>query len=141
MIDVSMLPGRCPDCGLHIAEQGHRAFDSDNNPTGCKDEGQLGRLLGQQRRDQAFSLLDANDTTDETTLIRRAVMSTGRNRRQFTADDLPAEIRQRTNPNRRGRVFSSLLNEGVLVEVGRVKSANPKAHGKTVGVYELGPAA
>jgi hypothetical protein len=135
------LPGRCTRCGLEPRIHGHRAQLRDGTPTGCQWSGELGLLLAEQLKSEAFDNLDKADTTDENTLLRREIVALGRRQPRFTPDDLPADIRQRTNPNRRGRVFSGLLSEGVLVEVDRRKSANPKAHGKTVGVYTLGAAA
>lgn len=140
------LDGRCPACLLHVDAQGHRSIDSDGQPTGCDDSGRLGLILkGQREADarkaEAFTRLDAADAGDENALLRREIVALGRRKVEFTPDDLAPELRQRTNPNRRGRVFSALISEGVLTEVGRIKSANPKAHGKTVGVYRLGRAA
>lgn len=133
-------PTRCPRCFLSIPHQGHRS-ERDGEQTGCSDSGPLGTMLGEQRKAQAFSRLDAADSTDESATLRRAIIALGHRKNEFTPDDLPADLRERTNPNRRGRVFSELLEKGVIREVGRVKSANPRAHGKTVGVYSLGRAA
>lgn len=130
-------PERCPRCGFHPSAQGHRST-FDGSPTGCDDSGPLGDLL----RQQAFARLDAApDAEDENVLLRRSIIALAHRKFEFTPDDLPAEVRESTNPNRRGRVFAALRDEGVIREVGRAKSLNPKAHGKTVGVYSIGSAA
>jgi hypothetical protein len=140
--DLSWLttdPLRCPRCYLHRA-QGHRSL-MDGRETGCRDSGPLGSLLGEQRKAEAFARLDASDSTDETATLRRAIIALGHRKHEFTASDLPAHIRESTNPNRRGRVFSELLDKGVIVAVGTAKSENARAHGKAVNVYRLRVAA
>lgn len=131
------LDRRCKSCGFDPDAQGHRSLANDI-PTGCEDSGPLGLLLAEQRKSEAFTRLDQSDRFDENGLLRREIVALGRRMAEFTPDDLSPEVRQRTNPNRRGRMFSALLSEGVIREIGRAKSANPKAHGKTVGVYALG---
>lgn len=95
---------------------------------------------GDARRDDAFGHLDASDTFDENALLREQIIQLGRFLPTMSANDLPQWVRDRTLPNRRGRMFSQLANEGVLEEVGMVKSSNPKAHGKRVLVYRLAAA-
>lgn len=127
------LPGRCPRCGFHPVAQGHRST-FDGTPTGCDDSGPLGELL----RQEAFARLDAaTGAVDENAWLRREIVALGHRKMEFTPDDLPAHVRESTNPNRRGRVFAALVAERLICEVGRAKSLNPRAHGKRVGVYTL----
>lgn len=127
------VPGRCPNCGFHPTAQGHRST-YEGTPTGCDDSGPLGMQL----RAEAFTRLDAAPAAqDENALLRREIIALGHRKMEFTPDDLPEQVRQSTNPNRRGRVFAALVESRQIREVGRVKSRNPKAHGKTVGVYRL----
>lgn len=127
------LPGRCPQCGFHPTAQGHRS-SFEGTATGCDDSGPL----GEQLRDEAFGRLDsAVGGTDENAWLRREIVALGHRKMEFTPDDLPAHVRESTNPNRRGRVFKQLVEDRQIREVGRAKSRNPKAHGKTVGVYRL----
>jgi hypothetical protein len=123
------LSDRCSVCGCHPVAQGHIAP--------CAPSGPLGLKLAEEAKAQAFSRLDASDRTDESALLRRSIIALGHRKSEFSPDDLPAEVRESTNPNRRGRVFSELLEKGVIREVGRRKSANPRAHGKQVGIYQL----
>lgn len=123
------LPDRCSVCGCHETEQGHIAP--------CEPSGPLGSLLGDRAKSEAFQRLDLADYRDENKLLRSSIIALGKSKLEFTPDDLPPAIREATNPNRRGRMFSALLDEGVIREVGRIKSANPRAHGKTVGIYSL----
>lgn len=88
-------------------------------------------------RDEAFTHLDASDTFDENALLREQIIRLGQTRDIFSANDIPQWVRDRTNANRRGRMFSQLASEGVLAEVGMVKSSNVKAHGKRVLTYRL----
>lgn len=134
------LDRRCKSCGFDPDAMGHRSI-ANGIPTGCQDSGPLGLLLAEQRKSQAFDRLDRADSTDENALLRREIIRLGRRKLEFTADDLPASVRETTNANRRGRVFSALIDEGVIREIGRTKSLNPRAHGKKVGVYRLGVAA
>lgn len=85
----------------------------------------------------AFDHLDTSDSHDENTLLREQIVALGRRLDVFSANDLPEWVRERTNPNRRGRMFSQLAREDVLAEVGMVKSSNVKAHGKRVLTYRL----
>ena len=120
---LSALPGRCPTCCYHVEKQyGHA-------PT-CPE--------GDDLRAEGYRQLDAaKGAVEETALLRRAILTLGRRKLEFTADDLPVDLRNTTNPNRRGRVFASLVESRQLRIVGERKSANPKAHGKTVNVYRL----
>jgi hypothetical protein len=114
-------PGRCGTCCWHIDKQGHAPH------------------CGDFLRDEAFAHLDqAPAAGDENALLRRAILALGGRKLEFTADDLPHEIRMTTNPNRRGRVFAALVASHELRVIGETKSANPKAHGKSVNVYRLG---
>lgn len=92
---------------------------------------------GDALREVAFTTLDAADSFDENDLLREQITMLGRYLDTFSANDLPEKVRAATNPNRRGRMFNQLAKEGVLTEVGSVKSANPKAHGKRVLTYRL----
>lgn len=92
---------------------------------------------GDVLRDEAFTNLDANDSTDENKLLRTEIICLGLQRDVFSSNDLAQWVRDNTHPNRRGRVFAQLAKEGLLTEVGMVKSANPKAHGKRVLLYSL----
>lgn len=120
---LATLPGRCPVCCYHVEKQyGHA-------PT-CPE--------GDELRAEGYRQLDAaRGAADETALLRRAILALGRQKLEFTADDLAPSIRNTTNPNRRGRVFASLVESRQLRIVGERKSANPKAHGKQVHVYRL----
>lgn len=127
------LPGRCPNCGFHPTAQGHRST-FDGHKTGCEDSGPLGDLL----REEAFARLDqAAGGEDENALLRRTIIALGHRKAEFTPDDLPEQVRETTNPNRRGRVFAALVSDGLIRVVGETKSRNPKAHGKRVNVYRL----
>lgn len=127
------LPGRCPNCGFHPTAQGHRST-YDGTATGCDDSGPLGMRL----RAEAFARLDAAPAAqDENALLRRTIIALAHRHAEFTPDDLPADVRESTNPNRRGRVFAALVADRIIVEVRRAKSRNPRAHGKSVGVYAL----
>lgn len=92
---------------------------------------------GDTLREAAFDDLDAADTFDENKFLRDTILTLGRLHPIISANDLPQWVRDRTNPNRRGRMFNQLAKEGALDEVGSVKSANPKAHGKRVLTYRL----
>ncbi len=92
---------------------------------------------GESRRDEAFDRLDQSDKAAENRLLRAEILYLGRQHDVFSANDLPEWVREATSPNRRGRMFSQLAGEGVLSEVGMVKSSNPKAHGKRVLTYRL----
>ena len=89
------------------------------------------------QRDAAFDHLDAADGFDENSLLRDQIVALGRTMPVFSSNDLAEWVRERTNPNRRGRMFSQLVREGVLAEVGMVKSSNVRAHGKRVLTYRL----
>lgn len=88
-------------------------------------------------RDRAFTHLDASDCNDENALLREQITALGRRMDVFSANDVPQWLRDRTTPNRRGRMFKQLAEEGVLTVVGITKSSNPKAHGKDVLTYRL----
>lgn len=88
-------------------------------------------------RDEAFTTLDANDTTDENQLLRTEIICLGLQLDVFSSNDLSQWIRDNTLPARRGRMFAQLAKEGLLTEVGMVKSSNPRAHGKKVFTYRL----
>lgn len=90
-------------------------------------------------RDRAFAHLDASDGFDENGLLRQQYLKLARQHAVFSANDLPQWVRDRTDPNRRGKAFRELLDAGVLVDVGTVKSSNPRAHGKRVLTYRLAP--
>lgn len=92
---------------------------------------------GDVLRDEAFTQLDANDSTHENKLLRTEIICLGLQRDVFSSNDLSDWVRDNTHPNRRGRMFAQLAKEGLLAEVGMVKSANPKAHGKRVLTYKL----
>lgn len=114
------LPGRCSSCLWHVPSMGHAP--------GC----------GDIQRDEAFGQLDASkDAEAENSLLRREILAIAHRKMEFTADDLPAQVRETTNPNRRGRVFAALVESGQLRVVGQTKSRNPRAHGKTVHIYRL----
>jgi hypothetical protein len=120
---LSTLPGRCSSCCFHVEKQHGHA------PT-C--------TAGEQLRDDAYRQMDAaKGAAEETALLRRAILTLGRQKLEFTADDLPVDLRNTTNPNRRGRVFASLVESRQIRIVGERKSANPKAHGKKVWVYRV----
>ena len=120
---LSTLPGRCSSCCYHVeAQRGHA-------PT-C--------AAGEQLRDEGYRQMDAaKGAMEETALLRREILALGRRKLEFTADDLDISIRNTTNPNRRGRVFASLVESRQLRIVGERKSLNPKAHGKTINVYRV----
>jgi hypothetical protein len=88
-------------------------------------------------REEAFTNLDVNDTKDENRLLRTEIICLGLQRDVFSSNDLSDWIRANTHPNRRGRMFAQLAKEGLLTEVGMVKSSNKKAHGKRVSAYRL----
>lgn len=92
---------------------------------------------GDTLRDSAFTQLDASDSHDENTLLRTEIICLGLQLDVFSSNDLSQWIRDNTLPARRGRMFAQLAKEGLLTEVGMVKSANPKAHGKRVCTYRL----
>lgn len=88
-------------------------------------------------RDEAFTQLDASDSTDENKLLRTEIICLGLQRDVFSSNDLSDWVRDNTLPARRGRMFAQLVREGLLAEVGMVKSSNKKAHGKRVLLYSL----
>lgn len=88
-------------------------------------------------RDEAFRTLDANDSLNENKILRTEIICLGLQLDVFSSNDLSPWIRDNTLPARRGRMFAQLVREGLLSEVGMVKSSNKKAHGKRVLTYRL----
>lgn len=94
-----------------------------------------GLAQGRTLRDEAFAHLDASDTNDENALLHDAITVLADQLDEFSANDLPQFIRDRTLPNRRGRAFTQAIEDGLIEEVGSVQSSNPKAKGHRVLRY------
>src|SRR5688500_949096 len=96
-------------------------------------------------REQANALLAtlyANVTNWTTALLDQALLAIASDDKPFGMNDLRTVLPEDAC-KQAGPYFHSLVNlehPEVLHQVGEVRSINPKAHGKKVGVYVLTPA-
>ena len=95
-----------------------------------------------ETREQAnttLALLYANVTNWDTALFDQAVLAIASDGQPFGMNDLRTVLPEDAC-KRAGLYFHALINlehPEVLRHVGDVRSINPKAHGKKVGVYVL----
>lgn len=83
--------------------------------------------------------LDATDRFDEFATLRDAIELLSKTRRVFSANDLPAHVRTKVNPQRVGRAFKAALDDGVIVKVAYTRSDKKCTHGKPVWTYQAAP--
>lgn len=91
-----------------------------------------------QQRLAAFARLDQGPRNDvEYALIRELALDVGSRLKEFTAADLREHLDASVNANRIGRVFSALVREGRIVELGWRRSTVPSSKARKIGVYRL----
>jgi hypothetical protein len=92
-----------------------------------------------EQANKTLAILYANVTDWDTALLDQALLAISSDDQPFGMNDIRTVLPQDAC-KKAGLYFHSLVNlehPEVLRQVGEVRSINPKAHGKKVGVYVL----